>query len=221
MQKSRCMAHGSSYGSLGKDKVCSPAQSPRMCRDTQGPWQTASSGIMQTAVIYSFSQLYNTPLCENTMTLRLLPVFLPTCKSWGWNCCVMDNLCGVATVRFTLSPFGLYLHLTTFIESTLSSRAHSPSSGHSNAETAPDLRRGVPEFTEETLSWVILHFCSLVRWGLKTEIKFSCRKMQVSFLHLCIYEMRFPTDTSKQNKKSQKIWGCGLNVGSVSLAFVS
>lgn len=64
----------------------------------------------------------------------------------------MGKLCGLATVCFAVSPFGYYLQLKAFIEPTPSSRAHGPSSGHLNADTAPDLRRGVPEFTKETLS---------------------------------------------------------------------
>lgn len=58
--------------SWGKE-VCSLAQSPRMCRDTQGPWQAASSDIMPTAVVHPFPSYIIFPW-ESTRTLRL-PVF--------------------------------------------------------------------------------------------------------------------------------------------------
>lgn len=64
----------------------------------------------------------------------------------------MGKLCGLATVCLTVGPLGFYLQLKAFTEPTPSSKSHGPSSGHLNADTAPDLRRGVAEFTEETLS---------------------------------------------------------------------
>lgn len=127
---------------------------------------------------------------------------------------VIGKLCGLAPVCFTLSPLGFYLQLKAFIEPTPRSRSHGPSSGHLNTDMAPDLRRGVPEFTEQTLSWVILRFCPLVWWGPKTEIKFRCRKRKFSSLHLRVYDIKFSPVIAKQNQNNPRkhgavgwIWG--------------
>lgn len=61
-----------------RDKLCSVAQSARTCRDRR------AADTMQTAGARPFPQLYNIPLCEDTMALRLLPVFLPAWISWGY-----------------------------------------------------------------------------------------------------------------------------------------